>query len=32
MKERENQQEGIRPDPDALLKEIGREEAKRGRL
>ena len=32
MKEREDPEEEIRPDPDALLKEIGREEARRGRL
>ena len=32
MKERENQEKEARPDPDALLKEIDREEAKRGRL
>lgn len=32
MKERENPKEEMRPDPDALLKEIGREEAKKGRL
>ena len=32
MKEREDTQGEIRPDPDALLKEIGREEAKKGRL
>src|SRR5208337_4292352 len=32
MKERENPKEEMRPDPDALLKEIDREEAKRGRL
>jgi len=32
MKEREDLNEGTRPDPDALLREISREEAKRGRL
>lgn len=32
MKEREIQEKEGRPDPDALLREIGREETKRGRL
>jgi two-component system sensor histidine kinase KdpD len=32
MKEREDQEKETRPDPDALLKEITREEAKKGRL
>ena len=32
MKERDDPEKETRPDPDALLKEITREEAKRGRL
>jgi two-component system sensor histidine kinase KdpD len=32
MKERENPEKEARPDPDALLKEIDREDAKKGRL